>query len=166
MNYLQWQYLWADPDSVNVSTTLPNVFLRGGPGNDALAANAGSNVLDGGTGSNFLVGAPGSDGGADTFFVDGRGGAVTWSTVTDFHPGDAVTFWGFVPGQSTMTWAADDGAAGYQGATIHAATAGAGTPVNASLTFAGMSLADAQSKLAISAGTAGGTPYLYAKYVG
>ncbi len=65
-----------------------------------------------------------------------------------------------------MTWAADDGAAGYQGATIHAATAGTGTPVNASLTFAGMSLADAQSSLAISSGTAGGTPYLYARYVG
>ncbi|MBV9747846.1 MAG: hypothetical protein JO157_03420, partial [Acetobacteraceae bacterium] len=58
------------------------------------------------------------------------------------------------------------GAAGYQGATIHAATAGAGTPVNASLTFAGMSLADAQSQLAISTGSANGTPYLYAKDVG
>lgn len=166
VNYLQWEYLWADPDSVNISTTMSNVFLRGGPGNDALAADAGSNVLDGGTGSNFLAGASGAGGGADTFFVDGRGSAVTWSTVTNFHPGDAVTIWGFVPGQSAMTWAADDGAAGYQGATIHAATAGAGTPVNASLTFAGMSLADAQSKLAISTGTADGTPYLYAKDVG
>ncbi len=165
VNYLQWEYLWADPDSVNISTTKPNVFLRGGPGNDALAANAGSNVLDGGTGSNFLVGASGG-GGTDTFFVDGRGSASTWSTVTSFHPGDAVTIWGFVPGQSAMIWAADDGAAGYQGATIHAATAGAGTPVNASLTFAGMSLADAQSNLVISTGTANGTPYLYAKDVG
>lgn len=166
VNYLQWQYLWADPDSVNISTTLPNVFLRGGPGNDALTASAGSNVLDGGTGSNFLVGSAGADGGTDTFFVDGRGSAMTWSTVTDFHPGDAVTFRGFVPGQSTMSWAANDGAAGYQGATIHAATAGAGTPVNASLTFAGVSLADAQSKLSIVTGTAGGVPFLYAKFVG
>jgi Ca2+-binding RTX toxin-like protein len=166
VNYLQWQYLWADPDSANLSTTLPNVFLRGGPGNDALAATAGSNVLDGGTGSNFLVGASGAGGGTDTFFVDGRGSAMTWSTVTNFHPGDAVTFWGFVPGQSTMSWAASDGAAGYQGATVHAATMGAGTPVNASLTFAGMSLADAQSKLALSTGVASGIPFLYAKYVG
>lgn len=166
VNYLQWQYLWAATDSVNVSSTLPNVFLRSGSGNDALAATAGSNVLDGGTGSNFLVGAPGGDGGADTFFVDGRGGAMTWSTVTNFHFGDAVTFWGFVPGLSTMTWAANDGAAGYQGATIHAATGGAGTPVNASLTFAGMSLADAQSKLALSIGVASGIPYLYVRDVG
>ena len=166
VNYLQWEYLWGDPDSVNISTTMPNVFLRGGPGNDALAANAGSNVLDGGTGSNFLSGGSGGDGGTDTFFVDGRGSTTTWSTVTNFHPGDAITLWGFVPGQSAMSWAADDGAAGYQGATIHAATAGAGTPVNASLTFAGMSLADAQSTLAISTGTAGGTSYLYARDVG
>lgn len=166
VSYLKWQYLWAGQDGVNITAKVPDVFIRGGPGTDALAASGGSNVLDGGTGSNFLVGAPGTDGGTDTFFVDGRGGAVTWSTAVDFHHGDAVTLWGFTSGQSTYAWAANDGAAGFQGATIHAQTAGAGTATNASLTFAGMSFADAGSKLAISAGSAGGAHYLYVAYVG
>ena len=166
VNYLQWQYLWAGQDSVNISTTLPNVFLRSGLGNDALAAQAGSNVLDGGAGSNFLVGASGADGGTDTFFLDGRQSTPTWDTVVNFHHGDAVTLWGFVPGQSTVSWVASDGAAGYQGATIHSSLAGAGTLVNASVTFAGESLADAQSKFTTSTGTAAGIPYLYVKYTG
>ena len=165
VNYLQSQYLWSGFDSVNVSTSLPDVFVRGGPGNDALAAQSGSNVIDGGSGSNFLAGALGTDGGSDTFFLDGRGSATTWDTIVNFHPGDAVTLWGFVPGQSTMSWAANDGTGGYTGATIHAATAGAGTPTNASVTFTGVSLADAQNKFALSSGTAGGIPYLYAHYV-
>lgn len=166
VNYLQNQYLWSGQDSVNVSTSLANVFIRGGPGNDALAAQAGSNVVDGGTGSNFLVGSASTDGGQDTFFLDGRGNATTWDTLANFHAGDAVTLWGFVPGQSAMNWAASDGSGGYTGATIHAATAGAGTAVNASVTFAGVSLADAQSKFLLSSGTAGGIPYLYVHYSG
>jgi len=166
VNYLQWQYLWADPDGVNISAKTADVFLKGSSGNDALQAQAGSNVLDGNTGSNFLVGASGADGGADTFFVDGRGSATTWSTAVNFHPGDSVTIWGFNEGQSTFEWASDDGAAGYQGATIHAQTAGAGTATNASFTFAGVSLTEAQSEFAISTGSSGGIGYLYAKYVG
>ncbi len=166
VNYLQQQYIWAGSDGVNVTAAIPDVFLKSGPGDDALAVNSGSNVLDGGTGSNFLAGASGADGGTDTFFVDGRGGATTWSTAVDFHSGDAITFWGFDGTQSTYSWAANDGAQGYQGATIHAATAGAGTPVNASLTFAGMSLADAQAKLAISTGSVGGESYMYVKSIG
>jgi len=166
VNYLQWQYLWAGQDSVNVNAAVPSVFLRGGPGSDALAASAGSNVLDGNTGSNFLVGATGADGGTDTFFVDGRGSATTWSTAVNFHHGDAVTFWGFDGASSTYQWAANDGAAGYQGATIHAQTAGAGTATNASLTFAGVSLADAQSRFTVSTGSVGGEHYMYVAYTG
>ncbi len=166
VSYLQQQYLWSRSDGVNVTSAAPNVFLKGGPGSDALQVTGGSNVLDGGTGSDFLVGSTGSDGGTDTFFVDGRGGATTWSTAVNFHHGDAITFWGFDGAQSTYSWTANDGAQGYQGATIHAATAGAGTPVNASLTFAGMSMADAQSKLAISTGSVGGENYMYVKSVG
>lgn len=165
VNYLQWQYLWGSRDGVSVSSATPNVFLKGGPGDDALAANAGSNVLDGNYGSNFLVGASGADGGTDTFFVDGRG-ATTWSTAVNFHHGDSMTLWGFNESQSTFAWAPDDGTPGYQGATIHAQTAGAGTPTTASLTFAGISLTDVQSKFSVSTGNVGGVGYLYASYTG
>ena len=166
VSYLQTQFIWPGADSVAITATVPNVFLKGGPADDALAVTSGSNVLDGGTGSNFLNGAMGTDGGTDTFFVDGRGSGDTWSTLVNFHVGDAATLWGFVPGQSVMNWAASDGTAGYAGATIHAALAGAGAAADASLTFAGMSLADAQSKFTTTTGTVGGNDYMYLKYAG
>ena len=166
VSYLQSQFIWpTTQDSADVTARLPDVFLKGGAGNDALAADSGSNVLDGSLGSNFLVGASGADGGTDTFFLDGRSG-TTWDTLVNFHPGDAMTLWGYVPGQSMMSWAASDGAPGYQGATVHASLADAGTPVNGSVTFAGVSLADAQSKLTTSSGIASGLSYLYVKYTG
>ena len=165
VNYLQSQYIWASADGANVATNLPDVFLQGGAGNDALVASAGSNVLDGGLGSNFVTGASGADGGRDTVFLDGTAG-TSWDTVANFHPGDSVTLWGFVPGTSTLAWAANEGAAGHTGATIHSAFAGAGTAVNGSVTFAGLSLADAQSKVTLTPGSAGGRSYLYAHYNG
>lgn len=164
VNYLQSQYLWAGQDSVNISANVAGVFLQGGPGNDALSASAGSNVLNGGTGSNFLTGATGGDGGADTFFLDGRGSGATWDTLVNFHVGDAVTLWGFVPGQSTMSWAGVEGVSGYQGATLTASFAGGAA--NGTVTFAGVSLADAQSNFTASSGTAGGASYLYTKRTG
>ena len=164
VSYLQSQYLWAGQDSVNVSANVADVFLQGGPGNDALSAIAGSNVLDGGTGSNFLTGATGADGGTDTFFLDGRGGGTMWDTLVNFHAGDAVTLWGFVPGQDTMGWAGVEGAAGYQGATLNASLADGAA--SGTVTFAGVSLADAQSKFTTSTGTVGGASYLYIKYAG
>lgn len=165
VNYLQSQYIWAGSDSVNVVTSQPNSFVLGGSGNDAIAVSAGSNVLDGGLGSNFLTGATGAHGGRDTFFLDGSTG-TTWDTIVNFHAGDSVTLWGFVPGQSTLAWAANEGVPGYTGATIHAAFAGAGAPINGSVTFAGLSLADAQSKLSLTLGSVGGRSYLYAHYNG
>jgi len=123
-------------------------------------------VLDGGTGSNFLTGGTGADGGTDTFFVDGRGGGVTWSTVVNFHHGDAVTIFGFQDGTSTRPWTAVDGAAGYQGATIHSELGGAGTGVNGSVTFAGISQADADARFSVLTGSVGGNPYLYVAYTG
>ena len=163
---LQNEYVNVTSDNLDVTASTDNWFIQTGSGTDAIAVHGGSNVLDGGTGSNFLVGATGVDGGTDTFFIDGRQTTPTWDTVDNFHPGDAVTLWGYVPGQSVMSWAADDGAAGYQGATIHAALAGASTPVNGSVTFAGVSLAAAQADFTMSSGTAGGLPYLYVKYTG
>ncbi len=163
ISYLQSQYIWANPDGASITAFRPNVFLGGGAGNDALTASAGSNVLDGGFGSNFVTGATGADGGTDTFFLDGTAG-TTWDTLANFHPGDSATLWGYVPGQSAMIWGANEGAAGHTGATIHAAFAGAGTAINGFLTFAGLSLADAQSKITLTPGTAGGRSYLYAHY--
>src|SRR4051812_43403971 len=96
-------------DSVAIASQVSNAFLKGGPGNDALQAWSCNNVLDGATASNFLTGGNGSDGGIDTFFIDGRGGAVTWSTIVNFHEGDQITFWGFVPNQSTQNWVDADG---------------------------------------------------------
>ena len=163
---LQQQYIWPSADGVAIAASVGNVFLHGGVGDDALSVSSGTNVLDGGAGSNFLTGSTGADGGTDTFFVDGRGGAVTWSTVVNFHHGDAVTIFGFRDGISTRPWTAVDGAAGYQGATIHSELGGAGTGVNASVTFAGVSQADAQARFTVLTGSVEGNPYLYVAYTG
>ncbi|TWA81565.1 serralysin [Azospirillum brasilense] len=90
-------------------------FIHGMGGDDALAGGGGDDVLDGGLGSNFLTGGAGKD----TFFVDGRGGGVTWSTVTDLEAGEWVTAWGWQPGKSTFRWEEMSGAEGYKGATAH-----------------------------------------------
>jgi cyclophilin family peptidyl-prolyl cis-trans isomerase len=163
---LERQYIWPGPHGAALAATVGNVFLHGGAGDDALAVSGGTNVLDGGTGSNFLTGGTGADGGTDTFFVDGRGGGVTWSTVVNFHHGDAVTIFGFQDGTSTRPWTAVDGAAGYQGATIHSELGGAGTGVNGSVTFAGISQADADARFSVLTGSVGGNPYLYVAYTG
>jgi Ca2+-binding RTX toxin-like protein len=131
------------------------VFIHTGSGNDALSASSGSNVLDGGTGSNWLVGASGADGGTDTFFADGRGSQDTWDTVLNFHPGDLMTLLGYDPTTTTLSWADNEGAPGYQGATLHATFAN-GTI--ASVTFAGLRLGTAN--LAVSNSNIDGVPYL------
>lgn len=150
---LQRQYIWPSPDGVAIRSTALDVFLHGGAGADALAVSAGSNVLDGGGGSNFLVGALGMDGGDDTFFLDARGGAVTWTTVVNFHAGDAATIFGFHAGVSTQPWTGSDGAVGYNGLTLHSETKGAGTGVDASLTFTGVDQATADAHWSITTGT-------------
>jgi hypothetical protein len=92
-------------------------------------------VLDGGTGSNFLTGGIGDD----TFFVDDRGAAAPiWSTVNNFHPGDAATIWGVTPSDFDLSWVNGQGATGYTGLTLHATAAGVPT---ASLTLAGFTRA-------------------------
>jgi Ca2+-binding RTX toxin-like protein len=60
----------------------------------------------------------GSD--ADTFFLDGRSGINTWSTITDFAPEDNVNIWGWQQGTSQLILALDgEGPAGFEGATFH-----------------------------------------------
>lgn len=166
VSYLQHVYIWSGHDGRAVASGAANVFIHGGDGDDAISAIRGSNVLDGGAGSNFLTGGHGDDGGTDTFFVDARGGQTVWDTVVNFHHGDAVTMWGFKAGVTSMTWSENEGAVGAKGATLHAEINGEHTGVNASVTFAGLSVAEAQAKLGISSGNVGGNDYLYMHHNG
>ncbi|WP_282188955.1 M10 family metallopeptidase [Azospirillum aestuarii] len=109
-----------------------NDFINSVAGDDAIDGGAGDDVLDGGTGSNFLTGGAGTD----TFFVDARGGGVTWSTITDLEPGEWVTAWGWRPGVSTLKWEELAGADGFKGATARIDLDGNGT-IDESMTFTG-----------------------------
>lgn len=165
--YLQRDFINPTGHSVNVSANIPNVFLHGGfSGGNALQVLSGNNVVDGGLGSNFLVGGVGQGPqNEDVFFLDGRGGGVSWGTLMNFNPGDAVTFWGWKQGVTTFEWAANDGAPGFTGATIHARLNGGTEGVfDASITFRGIDLATAQS-WTIEENTLGGiNTYAYIKY--
>ena len=156
---LQHQLIMLISDNLAVSAAVPNSFIHTGSGNDAIDVSAvsGNNVLDGGTGSNFLVGGAGSD----TFFLDARNApASTWSTVGNFHSGDAATLWGLTPQDFALSWVDGQGASGHQGLTLHA-TGNAGQP-EASLTLAGYSTADlSNGRLAMVFGHNDGGNYLY-----
>jgi T5SS/PEP-CTERM-associated repeat protein len=168
VDYLQRQYVWSgsDTDNLAIRANVPNAFLKGGSGADALQAFGGNNVLDGGPGSNFLIGGTGADGGRDTFFVDARDPAtVTWSTIVNFHHGDQATIFGFHPDTSTRPETASDGAGGFTGFTIHSEINGAGTGVNASMTFAGIDQATADAHFTYTTGTLpGNIDYLLIQY--
>jgi serralysin len=144
-------------ESLNISATAPNLFIHTGSGTDAIQASSGTNVLDGGTGSNFVTAGSGTD----TVFVDARGATSdTWSTIANFHSGDAATLWG-VSASTSVQSVDGQGAAGATGLTLHAGAAGGPT---ASITLAGFSTADrASGKVTASFGhdTASGSDYLY-----
>jgi hypothetical protein len=135
---------------------------QGGSGEDAIDVShvGGTNVLDGENGSNFLVGGTGPSS-FDTFFVDDRSpSADIWSTVANFHAGDAATIFGITQNGFDTAWADGQGAAGYTGLTLHVTAPGAPT---ASLTLSGYTTADlTNGTLTTSYGTENdGTPYLY-----
>jgi hypothetical protein len=92
--------------------------------------------------------------------VDDRGpSADIWSTVANFHSGDAATVWGVTPSQFNLQWVDGQGAAAYTGLTLHATASGMPT---ASLTLAGYDTADlTNGNLSTSFGTVGGSPYMY-----
>jgi len=147
---------------LNVTALVPNTFIHTGSGEDAIDVSrvGGTNVLDGSTNSNFLVGGTGA-GSFDTFFVDDRKpGADIWSTVANFHAGDAATVFGVTQNGFQTDWENGQGAVGYTGLTLHETAPGVPT---ASLTLAGYSMADlTNGRLSASFGTeADGTPYLY-----
>ena len=148
------QFIYGGAHNVAMRATTSNVFLVAGSGTNALAVTSGNNVLGSGAGSAFMV----SGSGDDTFFLDGRSGQASWDTVVNFHGDDTMTLWGFTPGISQLSWADNQGASGYTGATLHVDVAGNGRMDDA-VTFAGISR-DAASHLALSTGTTGGVPYL------
>ncbi|OYD82347.1 carbohydrate-binding domain-containing protein [Azospirillum brasilense] len=147
---LQWAFLGTAEDEV-VGGSDGNDFIHLMGGNDAAWGGAGDDVLDGGSGSNWLIGGPGHD----TFFVDGRGGEVTWSTIVDLERGEWATLWGFVPGQSRLTWEEMGGADGYRGATVRCDIDGNGT-IDASMTFTGLAV----STMTVTTGMAGNDSYI------
>lgn len=155
---LQTQYIDDSSDNLSVTVNTDNWFIHTGSGEDAIGVAGGTNVLDGGTGSNFLVGGSGT--GFDTFFVDDRGAtAPIWSTVVNFHAGDAATVWGVTAADFSLTWLGNQGAGGYTGLTLTAASADA---ASASLTLAGFTPSDlTNGKLSVTFGTSAGNPYLY-----
>ena len=120
-------------DNLSISAIVPNAFIHTGSGVDAIDVSgvSGNNILDGSINSNLLTGGSG----ADTFFVDGRSTASdVWSTVNNFHAGDAVTLFGITPTSKAIAWADNQGTTGATGLTLHATQAG--TPT-ASFTLAG-----------------------------
>ena len=155
---LSSQYIYAASDSLAITTSTDGWFIRSGSGTDAIALHGGTNVVDGGTGSNFLTSGTGSD----TFFVDARHAmADIWSTLVDFHSGDAATVWGVNPHDFNLIWGDGQGTGGYTGLTLHASEAGSPT---ASLTLTGYSRADlTNGHLTVSYGTdtASGSDYMY-----
>jgi ELWxxDGT repeat protein len=153
------EFVFPTPENINIASTLPNAFIRTGVGDDAITVFSGRNVVDAFTGSNFMTAGTGHD----TFFLDARGGGVTWDTIVGFGIGDEVTLWGYVDGVSTdgfdkNSWYASDGVDPFKGLTVHAKLNG--TDISASITFAGLTTAD-EDKLAVTTGTVGGSDYLY-----
>ena len=124
---LQNQFVTLTTDNVNITATKPNNFIHTGSGNDGVdisrlaVGGGGTNVVDGGAGSNFiLLYGSGIGKGADTVFIDTRAAvADTWSTLSGFRWGDAVTIYGVTPSAATLDWEDNQGAAGAAGLTLH-----------------------------------------------
>jgi hypothetical protein len=115
VDFLQFQMLGSSEGDIVMGSD-GNDFINLLGGDDAADGGAGRDVLDGGVGSNFLTGGSG----ADIFFLDGRGGSTTWSTITDFQDEDSVNIWGWQQGSSQLILALDNqGAEGFKGATFH-----------------------------------------------
>lgn len=139
--HLQQQFVGSDVGEVVVGGN-SNDFINTMGGTDAADAGAGRDVIDGGTGSNFMTGGSGQD----VFFSDGRGGGVTWSTITDWQAGEQLSLWGWRPGVSRITWADSDGTAGYKGVTMRGDLNGDGQ-AETIVTWTGLTRADVPTPL-------------------
>lgn len=129
---MKYQLLGVAGPEISGGTNQNDFFNLLG-GDDAANGVGGDDILDGGTGSNFLTGGAGRD----IFFLDGRGGTTTWSTVTDWQAGEELAIWGWTKGVSTGTWVDQDGVAGWTGVTFHGDLNGNGT-VDTSVTWTGV----------------------------
>ena len=147
---LQWSFLGDDRGEV-LGGSDGNDFMNLLGGDDAAWGGAGDDVLDGGAGSNWLIGGSGKD----TFFVDGRNGQTTWSTVTDLEQGEWSTLWGYKEGVSKLSWEEMGGAEGYKGATVRCDLDGNGT-IDASMTFTGKTV----GAMSVTTGTVGDQNYV------
>jgi Ca2+-binding RTX toxin-like protein len=154
---LQWQFIDLSPDNLDIAAITPNSFIFSGLGNDAINVSqaGGNNILDASGGSNFLVGGSGND----TFFLNHLNPtAPIWSTLVNFHAGDAATIWGVTPANFSIAWVAGEGAPAYSGLTMHVTAAGKPAEY---LTLAGMIPADlSNGHLAVQFGTVNGTNYM------
>ncbi len=133
---LQYQVLGSATGETILGTGR-NDFLNLLGGDDAVDAGAGNDIIDGGTGSNFLTGGPG----IDIFFVDGRGGTDTWSTIADWQAGEQLSVFGWKPGISQALWVDSAGAEGFQGVSMFADLDGNGQ-IDTSVTWTGKTRAD------------------------
>ncbi len=133
VDYLDFQFLGESSGDV-VNGSEHNDFINLLDGDDAANGGAGQDIIDGGKGSNFLTGGAGGD----TFYIDGRGGQVTWSTITDFSSEDNVNIWGYEEGVSQLLVVRNDsGAEGYKGLTYHYDLDNNGV-IETSITFTGL----------------------------
>ncbi len=141
VDYLQFQQIGSNQNEIMTAANT-NDFLNLLGGDDAANGGGGRDVLDGGTGSNFLTGGSG----IDTFFIDGRSGINTWSTITDFD-GDSVNIWGWIEGTSQLLLQQTDGTDGYKGETLHLDLDGDNT-IDTSITFTGLSASEVANQQA------------------
>ncbi len=142
VTFLEYELLGKATGDV-ITGSIDNDFMNLLGGDDAANGGAGDDVLDGGTGSNFLTGGSGND----TIFLDGRGGSTTWSTVTDFSPGDQVNIWGWNAGVSKQVFAMENqGADGYKGATFHYDLNNDGL-IDTSITLTGLALSQVPTSI-------------------
>lgn len=156
---VQHQYVNITTDNLNITAAVPNSFIHAGSGNDTIDVSkvGGTNLLDASTGSEVLIGGSGKD----NFFIDDQVATVaSWSSLVNFHAGDAVTIWGLTPADFTLDWQDNQGAFGLSGLTLHATAAGKS---EASMTLVGYTTADlVNGRLSVSFGgtQAAGNSYM------
>ena len=137
IEYIDMRFI-GSADRQNIQGSEYSEFMNLLGGIDAANGNGGDDILDGGRGSNFLTGGNGQD----TFYVDGRGGANTWSTITDFTGVDTVRLWGWQDGVSQLVGTQENtGASGFEGMTYFYDLDGNGEQ-ETKLTFSGLTASD------------------------
>lgn len=116
--------------------------------------NTSGQILYTSPGTDILVGGSG----VDTFYVDATS-ADGWAEIDNMHSGDVVNILGFQQGQSTINWTTATDPQGQTGATADISLGGNGH-TDAAVTFAGVSVQEAQGFASGNWHTSSGTPYL------